>query len=357
MRIVSVVGARPQFIKLSAICSEISDGDQHLILHTGQHYNYEMSESFFEDLGMPAPHKNLEVGSSTHGAQSAAMLVGIEAYLIDTMPDWVLVFGDTNSTLAGALAATKLDIPVAHLEAGLRSWNRRMPEEINRVLTDHASTLCLAPTQQALQNLQAEGLGARSDLIGDVTVEIVAQMRRRVVASPPSLPWDYSEDYWFATLHRQQLMQETAKLRELLAFLEAAPVKVYLSTHPGLKRVLAGLDIPERGRGSLHFVEPLPYPSVIWAMLNSRGVVTDSGGLQKEAYLLEVPCLTVRAETEWVETVHMGWNTLVWDDLKRIIDEPWMTKPAMHDPKLYGDGRAARRTLEKLRGAFSALMP
>lgn len=352
MRIVSVVGARPQFVKLSSVCSEVSDDDEHLILHTGQHYNYEMSESFFEAFGMPAPNKNLEVGSSTHGVQTAAMLAGIEAYLIETKPDWVLVFGDTNSTLAGGLAATKLDIPVAHLEAGLRSWNRHMPEEINRILTDHASTLCLAPTQQALRNLQAEGLGPRSELIGDVTVEIVSQMRRRVSADPPSLPWDYSEDYWFATLHRQELMQDTAKLREVLAVLDVAPVRVYLSAHPGLKRVLASLDMPKSGRGSLHIVEPLTYPSIIWAMLNSRRVVTDSGGLQKEAYLLEVPCVTIRAETEWVETVQMGWNTLIWDNLTRIAEEPWVMKPASHNPELYGDGRAARRTLQLLRGAI-----
>lgn len=352
MRIVSVVGARPQFVKLSAICAEFPAGNEHLILHTGQHYDYEMSEGFFESFGMPAPDKNLSVGSASHGAQTAAMLGGIEAYLIETTPDWVLVFGDTNSTLAGAVAATKLQIPVAHLEAGLRSWNRRMPEEINRVLTDHASTLCLAPTQQAVQNLQAEGLGPRSELIGDVTVEIVSQMRRRVSADPPPLPWNYSEDYWLATLHRQELMQDTAKLRHVLAVFEAAPVNVYLSAHPGLKRVISGLGMPPRGGSSLHIVDPLNYPSLIWAMVNAQGVVTDSGGLQKEAYLLEVPCATVRPETEWVETLEIGWNTLVWEDPEELLEGSWSRNPLGHNSHLYGDGLAARRALDLLGAGF-----
>lgn len=352
MRILSVVGARPQLVKLSAICAEISSKDEHFILHTGQHYDYEMSEGFFKSFGMPAPDRNLSVGSASHGAQTAAMLGGIETYLIETKPDWVLVFGDTNSTLAGAVAATKLQISVAHLEAGLRSWNRRMPEETNRVLTDHASTLCLAPTRQALQNLEAEGLGPRSELIGDVTVEIVSEMRRRVSAEPPSLPWDYLEGYWFATLHRQELMQEPEKLREVLTVLDAAPVNVYLSAHPGLKRVMSGLGVSQQEGGSLHIVDPLNYPSLIWAVLNAQGVVTDSGGLQKEAYLLEVPCATVRPETEWVETLEKGWNALVWKNPEELLEGSWLRKPMGHNPQLYGDGMAATRALDLLRAGY-----
>lgn len=346
MKIVSVVGARPQFVKLAAVCAVVPGDDEHLILHTGQHYDYNMSGSFFEALGMPAPDRNLDVGSATHGAQTAAMLAGVEDYLIETKPDWVLVFGDTNSTLAGAVAASKLQIPVAHLEAGLRSWNRRMPEEINRVLTDHASNLCLAPTQQALENLEGEGLGGRSELIGDVTVEVVSRTKRIVFANPPSLPWNYSEDYWLATLHRQELMQDTEKLMEVLAVLEAAPLKVYLLAHPGLKRIMETFDIPENGRGSLHVVDPLNYPSLVWAVLNARGVVTDSGGIQKEAYLLEIPCATVRPETEWVETLDMGWNTLVWENPEAILEQSWTKKLISPDPQLYGDGNAAQRAIK-----------
>lgn len=349
MRIVSVVGARPQFVKLSAVCAALSAEDEHLILHTGQHYDYAMSQSFFDALGMPAPDRNLEVGSAHHGAQTGAMLEGIETYLIETKPDWVLVFGDTNSTLAGAIAAAKLHIPIAHLEAGLRSWNRLMPEEINRVLTDHASTLCFAPTQGAFDNLEAEGLGERSALVGDVTAEIICSMLTRLKNQPPTLPWDVSENYWFATLHRQELTTNDEKLREILGVLFEAPVNVYLAAHPGLRHVMSQMNTAPNGFGSLHLVDPLDFPSVVWALKHAQGVITDSGGLQKEAYLLQVPCATFRKETEWVETLTNGWNRLAWDNPRSLLDSSWTTRPKHHDPGVYGDGDAAKRAMSSVR--------
>ena len=286
MRIVSVVGARPQFVKLSSVCAAMSPWDEHLILHTGQHYNYKMSQSFFDTLGIPRPNKNLQVGSARHGAQTGAMLEGIENYLAETTPDWVLVIGDTNSTLAGALAAAKLHIPIAHLEAGLRSWNRGMPEEINRTLTDHVSTLCLAPTENALKNLEAEGLGSRSALIGDVTVEVLHSMVAHLQGNPPALPWDLSKEFWLATLHRQELTTNFDKLSEILEVLNQAPVDVHLAAHPRLLQAIKHMNISLDDSGSLHIFEPLDFPSLVWALTHAAGVVTDSGGLQKEAYLL-----------------------------------------------------------------------
>lgn len=349
MKFVSVVGARPQFVKLSAICSEVEPDDQHLILHTGQHYDHEMSGGFFESLNMPQPDCNLAVGSGTHGAQTASMLSGIEEFLAKANPHWVLVFGDTNSTLAAAIAAAKLQIPIAHLEAGLRSWNRRMPEEVNRVLTDHAANLCLAPTPQAMDNLAREGLGSISVMVGDVNVEVIQKTRDLVLSQPPSMPWDVSSEYWLATLHRQELTSDPDRLAEILVVLNNAPVPVYLLAHPVLKPILQKIDLREREVGSLRVADPLAFPQLVWAMLNARGIVTDSGGLQKEAYLLRVPCMTLRPETEWTETLDMGWNRLTWDNPEDILSSSWLETPADYDPNLFGDGLAAKRSLHFMR--------
>lgn len=349
MKFVSVVRARPQFVKLSAICSEVDSDDEHLILHTGQHYDHEMSGEFFESLNMPKPDHNLAVGSGTHGTQTASMLSGIEDFLVTANPEWVLVFGDTNSTLAAAVAAAKLQIPIAHLEAGLRSWNRRMPEEVNRVLTDHAASLCLAPTPQAMDNLAREGLGSLSVMVGDVNVEVVQKMKNLVLSQPPSMPWDVSSDYWLATLHRQELTSDPDRLAEILAVLNNAPVPVYLLAHPVLKPILKKFNLLEHGAGSLRVADPLSFPKLVWAILNAQGIVTDSGGLQKEAYLLRVPCMTVRPETEWTETLDMGWNQLAWDNPEDILSNSWLKTPEDHDPNLFGDGLAAKRSLESMR--------
>jgi UDP-N-acetylglucosamine 2-epimerase (non-hydrolysing) len=312
MKALSVVGARPQFVKLAPIAEVfIEAGVQHVIVHTGQHYESAMSDVFFEDLRIPAPDVSLGIGSASHAVQTGAMLSAIEPVLLHEAPDWVLVYGDTNSTLAGALAAVKLHLPVAHLEAGLRSFNRRMPEEHNRVLTDHMADLLLAPTHSALGHLEEEGLGARALVVGDVMVDVCLRVARAVDRlDVASIHGDLVPgQYIAATLHRAENTDDPKRLHTLIAALEALPIPVVLPVHPRLRdrATAAGICL---SRGSLRPIDPLPYPAMVLLVSRSRAVVTDSGGLQKEAYALGIPCTTLRSETEWGETLRGGWNVL-----------------------------------------------
>ncbi|AKT50870.1 non-hydrolyzing UDP-N-acetylglucosamine 2-epimerase [Arsenicicoccus sp. oral taxon 190] len=347
MKILSVVGARPQFVKLAPIAHAMAEaGVEHVIVHTGQHYDHAMSDSFFEELGIPAPDENLTVGSGTHGRQTGAMLAGMDEVLERHRPDGVLVYGDTNSTLAGTLSAVKMHVPLAHLEAGLRSFNRRMPEEHNRVLTDHAADLCLAPTEVAMAHLAAEGITDRAVLVGDVMTDVLHQVRDRVADLEPSLPVDTTQPYRVATLHRADNTDDEQQLRTILDNLASLDVPTLLLAHPRLRAKAAefGLDL---SAGSVVAADPLPYPQLVRAVMGSAGVITDSGGLQKEAFLLRVPCTTVRTETEWVETVELGWNVLVTDPatLARDVDRP---QPAPTEATPYGDGHAATRVVQEL---------
>jgi UDP-N-acetylglucosamine 2-epimerase (non-hydrolysing) len=349
MKILSIVGARPQFVKLAPIAQALSvAGHEHVIVHTGQHYDVKMSDVFFEDLAIPAPDVHLGVGSGSHGVQTGAMLSALDAVLDEHRPDWVLVYGDTNSTIAGALSAVKMHLPLAHLEAGLRSFNRRMPEEHNRVLTDHAADLCLAPTQTAVDHLTHEGLGDRAVLVGDVMTDVCLRIAAQVREAAPLLPQgvDPAGDYLVSTIHRAENTDDPQQLKAIIDALAALPIPVVLLAHPRLvaRAASAGIDLTA---GALRTTEPLGYPQMVAAVLHSRGVVTDSGGLQKEAFLLGAPCTTLRTETEWTETVDLGWNVLRprVDDLAEVVMRP---RPAPATATPYGNGRAAEATVAAL---------
>lgn len=346
MRILSVVGARPQFVKLAPIAAALSGRAEHVIVHTGQHYDELMSDVFFRDLGIPAPDENLDVGSGPHGAQTGTMLAGLERSFERLRPDWVLVYGDTNSTLAAAVAAVKLHLPVAHLEAGLRSFNRRMPEEHNRVLTDHAADLLLAPTEVAMRHLATEGLADRSVLVGDVMTDVLYSVRDRVLSAGGGIPDGVAQgDYRVATIHRPDNTDDPERLRGIVEALASLESPVLLLVHPRLRALAAQAGI-ELSQGALRPIDPLPYPELVGAVMGSRGVVTDSGGLQKEAFLLRVPTTTIRPETEWVETVETGWNVLT--DVDGIVAGATRPAPSPTDAAPYGDGAAAERVVTAL---------
>lgn len=350
MKIVSVVGARPQFVKLAPIHkAAVAAGVEHVIVHTGQHYDPMLSDVFFEDLGIGEPDVHLGVGSGSHGVQTGAMLAALDGVFDEHRPDWVLVYGDTNSTVAAALSAVKMHLPVAHLEAGLRSFNRRMPEEHNRVMTDHAADLLLAPTQTAVQHLSNEGLSARTVLVGDVMTDVLFEVRDQVGDTGSALPGELGLQpggYYLATIHRAENTDDPERLAEISSALASLDRPVVLLAHPRVvaKAATHGIDL---NQGTLFAHAPLAYPDLIAAALSSAGVVTDSGGLQKEAFLLRVPCTTVRTETEWVETVELGWNVLA-NTAAEIAAGVSRDRPADTDAAPYGDGRAAERVIEVL---------
>lgn len=356
MKVLSVVGARPQFVKLGPVATalEAAGGIEHVIVHTGQHYDAAMSDVFFADLGIPAPDVHLGVGSGSHGVQTGAMLSALDAVLDEHRPDWTLVYGDTNSTIAAALSAVKMHLPIAHLEAGLRSFNRRMPEEHNRVLTDHAADLLLAPTQVAMDHLAHEGLSERSVLVGDVMTDVCYFVRDNVVDQPLDLPEgiDPSKPYLLATIHRPDNTDTKERLSLILRALREAPAPVVLLAHPRLVAKAANHGLELQG-GSLFGTSPLSYPRMVRAVMGAAGVVTDSGGLQKECFLLNTPCTTIRGETEWVETLEDGWNILD-NELVLLADVAMRAAPRGQKSAPYGDGTAARRVAEVLSERASA---
>jgi UDP-N-acetylglucosamine 2-epimerase (non-hydrolysing) len=346
VKVLSVVGARPQFIKVAPVAAAFSRaGHLHEIVHTGQHYDARMSDVFFEQLEIPKPVVHLGVGSAGHGEQTGAMLAGLELVFLERRPDWVVVYGDTNSTLAAAIAAVKLHIPVAHVEAGLRSLNREMPEEHNRILTDHAADLLLAPTEEAVGHLTREGLAHRTALVGDVMVDILFQVRDAVRRRPVELPFPAPEgDYLVATIHRAENTDDPERLAAILDSLDALPQQVLLLAHPRLVQRAQDAGLP-LDRPGVRSAPPVGYPELVQLTLGSVGVVTDSGGLQKEAYLLEVPCTTVRTETEWPETLEGGWNMLA-TDLTRLAEAVDRRPPARAEQRPYGSGEAAMAVVD-----------
>lgn len=350
MRVLSVVGARPQFVKLAPVAAAFATtSHQHEVVHTGQHYDRRMSDVFFDELDVPDPMWNLGVGSGTHGEQTGRMLTQLDTLLDRERPDWVLAYGDTNSTIAAALAAVKLHVPVAHLEAGLRSFNRRMPEEHNRVLTDHASDLLLAPSQAAADQLGREGLGERTVLVGDVMADVLLRVRDSVLANPPQLPelTGLGEGrFLLATLHRADNTDEPERLRQVVEALAGLPLPVVLTAHPRLVTRARAFGISLE-QGAVRPVAPLPYRAMVAALVRAAAVVTDSGGLQKEAFLLRVPCTTVRSETEWIETLDNGWNQLC-DDPAQLRNAVGRPAPQPTEATPYGDGRAAQRVVQEL---------
>jgi UDP-N-acetylglucosamine 2-epimerase len=344
MKILTVVGARPQFIKACPVSMALSvAGVDEFLLHTGQHYDESMSERFFSELGLRPPDANLGVGSGSPGEQTGRMLAGIEQHLLAQKPDWVLVYGDTNSTLAGALAAVKLHIPIAHVEAGLRSFNRRMPEEINRILTDHLSARLFCPSEKAVSNLGREGISAGIFLIGDVMLAAlrhflpIASGCSRLLADLGLQP----QRYYLCTIHRAENTDDPARLSALIETLDRLDHPVILPLHPRTRAVLERTRIVLRGN-TLRLIEPLGYLDMLVASQRAAAILTDSGGLQKEAYWLGTPCVTLREETEWGETLDGGWNQLVGMDSQRI-DAALQRPPSGTRRPLYGDGTAAQR--------------
>ncbi|MDR2453015.1 MAG: UDP-N-acetylglucosamine 2-epimerase (non-hydrolyzing) [Bifidobacteriaceae bacterium] len=345
--VISVVGARPQFVKLAPVAAALARaGLEHRIVHSGQHYDAAMSAAFFADLAIPAPDANLGVGSGPHGRQTGAMLAALEDVLAAERPAWVLVYGDTNTTLAAALAAVKLGLPAAHLEAGLRSFNRAMPEEHNRVLTDHAADLLLAPTEVALGHLAREGLAGRARLVGDVMADVCLQVADAVRPAWRQAPPPAAAPFLVATIHRPANTDGAERLAGVIGALAGLDCEVRLAAHPRLRAKAAALGVALE-RGAIRLTEPLAYPELVAQVIDSAGVVTDSGGLQKEAYLLGRPCTTVRGETEWVETLAGGWNTLAAEpaQIGPAAARPWPTAPRGQP---YGDGRAAERVAAAL---------
>lgn len=357
MKIVTIVGARPQFIKAATISHAVREADQveEVIVHTGQHYDENMSQLFFDELGIPTPDYNLGIGSASHGEQTGRMLESIEKVLVEEGPDWVIVHGDTNSTLAGALAAAKLSASVAHVEAGLRSFNRRMPEEVNRVLTDHVSDLLFVPTQDAVQNLRREGIGSSKIAeVGDVMYDAVLHYSEKADKTKNILEKLNLEKkaYVLATVHRAENTDDPERLTAIFEALMqvAEEIDVVLPLHPRTEKVLRRQNLFKQTDARLCLADPVGYLSMMLLERHARLVVTDSGGVQKEAYFHRVPCVTIRDETEWVELVEHGWNvitpptssnsirTSIFDSLDTTGDEV----------DLYGDGTAASQIVDNL---------
>jgi len=339
VKIVTIVGARPQFIKAAAMSRVLRQRHQEVLLHTGQHYDYKMSGIFFEGLEMPAPDVNLEVGSGSHGVQTGAMLQGVEKVLLAEKPDWLLIYGDTNSTLAGAVAAAKLNIPIAHVEAGLRSFNRRMPEEINRVVADHLSQLLLCPSDTAVKNLAAEGITKGVHLVGDVMLDILHWARERAEASGGEALRKLNlkpKEYLLSTVHRGENTDDPARLAGILNAFDRIKEPILFPVHPRTRKMISASGITVRSH--VRMIEPVGYLEMVALSASARMILTDSGGLQKEAYWLGVPCVTLRDETEWVETVANGWNVLAGADADGIVGAVnSFAVPAAH-PSLYGSG-------------------
>lgn len=351
MKIITVVGARPQFIKAAAVSRVFKElGVNEKLLHTGQHHDSNMSDIFFDELSIPRPHYHLGVSGGTHGRMTGRQLEKIEEVLLAERPDWVIVYGDTNSTLAGALAAAKLHIPVAHVEAGLRSFNRRMPEEVNRVLTDHASDLLFVPTNAGLRNLAAEGVSnSKVRLVGDVMYD--AAMFYKGLARKPD--WFESlgiarSSYVLCTIHRAENTDDLTRLRGILQGLADSKLPVILPMHPRTLRAIdhSGIAVAD----SIRVVPPVGYLEMVWLEMHCRAIATDSGGVQKEAYFHGKSCVTLRGETEWVELVECGWNVLASPldpDAIRVAVEEAPHRSGCDSP-LYGEGDAARKVAQHL---------
>ncbi|MBV6450558.1 MAG: UDP-2,3-diacetamido-2,3-dideoxy-D-glucuronate 2-epimerase [Anaerolineales bacterium] len=347
-KIASIVGARPQFIKASAVSRALAGKFDEIMIHTGQHYDAEMSDQVFAELEMRAPDFNLGIGGGSHGSQTGLMLIELEKVIAKSKPDCILVYGDTNSTLAGALVAAKAGIKLAHVEAGLRSFNRTMPEEVNRVLTDRVSDILFCPTDAAIQNLQNEGITRGVYRVGDVMYDTLLHNRtlaRNRMSILPQLGVE-KKKYALATVHRAGNTDDPARLKSILDALSALPLRVIFPVHPRTRNLINEWKFSTSPNVTL--TAPLGPLEIVKLLEFADCLLTDSGGMQKEAYLLGVRCITLREETEWVETVSAGWNSLAGVDAKKILNlfESW--RPVGERPALYGDGHAAEQIAEIL---------
>ena len=356
MKIISVVGARPEFIQAAPIRRALeARGHKDLWVHTGQHYDYQMSQTFFDDLGIPEPDFNLEVGSASHGRQTADMLSRIEPVLLDVRPDLVIIRGDTNSTLAAGLAAAKLHIPTAHVEAGERSYDRRMPEEINRLVADCVSDIHFCASRAAVTRLAAEGISSSVHYVGDVMYD--ASLTNRAIAGQKSTILSrmdlQPQEYSLVTVHRAANTDDPARLGALVEAFNRVAEPLIFPVHPRTKTALAQIEASFADH--VRLIEPVGYFDMLILEQNARLIATDSGGVQREAYFLGVPCLTLRDETEWTETVAAGWNRLTGANTEEIVRSWFGFAPTVEQPPIFGDGRAAEKIvaiLEKTPLAF-----
>ncbi len=347
IKITTIIGARPQFIKAATISRVVKTRTDvsEIIIHTGQHYDMNMSQIFFNELDIPAPDINLEVGSGPHGKQTGKMIEGIEEALINDTPNWVLVYGDTNSTIAAALAATKLNIPIAHVEAGLRSFNRAMPEEINRIATDHISDILFAPTQNAMNLLALEGLSGKSVFTGDVMFDSILHYKSiaRQNNSLANIVNVESGKYFLATVHRQENTDNYKNLQSIFLAFSELDLPVVIPLHPRTLKMMDEVTY----RSNVKIIQPVGYLDMITLLDNCHKVLTDSGGLQKEAFFLQKPCITLRDETEWVETLEDNWNCTAGANKQKILDKVALTQTG-NQKSFFGDGKAAEKIVDYL---------
>jgi UDP-N-acetylglucosamine 2-epimerase len=348
MKIVSIVGARPEFVQAWPVSQALRTGHQEILVHTGQHYDYKMSQTFFDDLGIPAPDYNLEVGSGAHGKQTAEVLTRLEEVLVKEQPDLVIVRGDTNSTLAGALAASKLHIPTAHVEAGERSFDRRMPEEINRLVSDTLADVHFCVSHTAVQHLAAEGISDSAHWVGDVMLDAlnhnrpIARRKSDALARLDLKPGLYS----LVTIHRAANTDDPLRLSQIVQALNHVPETIVFPAHPRTRKALT--QIGAQFADHVRLVEPVGYLDMMMLEENARLIATDSGGVQREAYFLGIPCLTLRDETEWVETVQVGWNKLIGVEPEQVAEAWFNFAPPAEHPPIFGNGAAAERIAQIL---------
>ncbi len=353
MKILTVVGARPQFIKAAPLGRALREaGHREFLVHTGQHYDDAMADVFFRELEIPKPDVNLGVGSGSHGFQTGEMLIRLEPLVVEQKPDWVLIYGDTNSTLAGALVASKLLVPLAHVEAGMRSYNRVMPEEINRVLSDHVSDLLFCPTQTAVDNLAKEGIVEGVRLVGDVMYDAmqlflpVARRRSRILEDLGLTPGAYA----LMTAHRAETVDSDEKLRKLMAGVSAFGLPVVFPVHPRTRKRLEALDLLGATPDRIRFVPPVGYLDMLVLEAEARAILTDSGGVQREAFFLSVPSIILRGETEWPELVQTGASVLSGDDFRTLRLDAVPRFPTAGASELFGGGKASGRIAGALAG-------
>jgi UDP-GlcNAc3NAcA epimerase len=345
IKVAAVIGARPQFIKHFPVEIAAKNRLELYTIHTGQHYDYHLDRVFFDDFGLAEPRYNLQVGSHSHAVQTARMMIELESLFTVDRPDAVLLYGDTNSTLAGALAAAKLEIKIIHIEAGLRSNNKSMPEEINRVLTDRISDLLFPPTNTAFNNLISENIRSNVFLTGDVMCDAIHLVSKNAKINSYNTP--VKDRYILATLHRPYNTDDPERLAAIFASLDGLPARVLLPMHPRTRNLTARYGIELDLYPNISFIDPQSYSGMVSMMSGSQAIITDSGGIQKEAYMLKKKCITLRSETEWIETLESGWNTLVFDDLRKIgqaLDAP----VGPYREGLYGDGKSADYIVGKI---------
>ena len=342
MKIISIVGTRPQFIKCAPVSKELRKKYQEILVHTGQHYDQEMSKLFFDQLNIPNPNYNLGIGSGNQGEQTGKMLIEIEKILLNEKPDFVLLYGDTNSTLAGALASVKLHIPVGHIEAGLRSFDKNMPEEFNRILTDHSSDLLFVPTKTGVGNLKTEGIIEGVYLTGDVMYD--ALLNASIIAEKSNILEEFgliSKDYFLTTIHRPSNTDNVKNLSNILEAFSESDKKIIFPIHPRTIKFIGEHGLKNKIGKNVIITKPVGYFDFICLEMNAKKILTDSGGIQKESYLLKVPCITLRENTEWIETINDGWNVLVGGDKEKILNAVNNFQPQGKQRNVFGDGHAS----------------